>query len=98
MARYIIEFLFCSGLFVALYKLLIKGRVAHHQARVYLVGALLLSVVIPALELPLYPANTVYYELPIIELTEIDIAILVYLFFKGIRRQLAIGRCSKREL
>ena len=72
MARYIIEFLFCSGLFVALYKLLIKGRVAHHQARVYLVGALLLSVVIPALELPLYPANTVYYELPIIELTEID--------------------------
>ena len=71
MARYIIEFLFCSGLFVALYKLLIKGRVAHHQARVYLVGALLLSVVIPALELPLYPANTVYYELPIIELTEI---------------------------
>ena len=72
MARYIIEFLFCSGLFVALYKLLIKGCVAHHQARVYLVGALLLSVVIPALELPLYPANTVYYELPIIELTEID--------------------------
>ena len=72
MARYIIEFLFCSGLFVALYKLLIKGRVVHHQARVYLVGALLLSVVIPALELPLYPANTVYYELPIIELTEID--------------------------
>lgn len=72
MARYIIEFLFCSGLFVALYKLLIKGRVAHHQARVYLVGALLLSVVIPALELPLYPANTIYYELPIIELTEID--------------------------
>ena len=72
MVRYIIEFLFCSGLFVALYKLLIKGRVAHHQARVYLVGALLLSVVIPALELPLYPANTVYYELPIIELTEID--------------------------
>ena len=82
MARYIIEFLFCSGLFVALYKLLIKGRVAHHQARVYLVGALLLSVVIPALELPLYPANTVYYELPIIELTEIDIAVLVGLFLE----------------
>ena len=66
MARYIIEFLFCSGLFVALYKLLIKGRVAHHQARVYLVGAMFLSVIIPMLELPLYPAHTVYFELPII--------------------------------
>ena len=66
MARYIIEFMFCSGLFVALYKLLIKGRVAHHQARMYLVGAMLLSVIIPMLELPLYPAHTVYFELPII--------------------------------
>ena len=66
MARYIIEFMFCSGLFVALYKLLIKGRVAHHQARIYLVGAMILSVVIPVLELPLYPAQTVYFELPII--------------------------------
>ena len=66
MARYIIEFMFCSGLFVALYKLLIKGRVAHHQARLYLVGAMFLSVIIPVLELPLYPAHTVYFELPII--------------------------------
>ena len=66
MARYIIEFMFCSGLFVALYKLLIKGRVAHHQARLYLVGAMFLSVIIPMLELPLYPAHTVYFELPII--------------------------------
>ena len=66
MARYIIEFMFCSGLFVALYKLLIKGRVAHHQARMYLVGAMFLSVIIPMLELPLYPAHTVYFELPII--------------------------------
>ena len=68
MARYIIEFMFCSGLFVALYKLLIKGRVAHHQARLYLVGAMFLSVIIPVLELPLYPAQTVYFELPIINL------------------------------
>ena len=66
MARYIIEFMFCSGLFVALYKLLIKGRVAHHQARMYLVVAMFLSVIIPMLELPLYPAHTVYFELPII--------------------------------
>ncbi len=74
MARYIVEFLFCSGLFVALYKLLIKGRVAHYQARMYLVWAMLLSVVIPLLELPLYPAQTVYYQLPIIDFTEPSIS------------------------
>ncbi len=70
MTRYILEFLFCSGLFVALYKLLIEGRVAHHLARTYLVGGMLLSVVIPMLELPLYPAETVFYELPVMTIEE----------------------------
>ena len=70
MTRYILEFLFCSGLFVALYRLLIEGRVAHHLARTYLVGGMLLSVVIPMLELPLYPAETVFYELPIMTIID----------------------------
>ena len=70
MTRYILEFLFCSGLFVALYRLLIEGRVAHHLARTYLVGGMLLSVVIPMLELPLYPAETVFYELPVMTIID----------------------------
>lgn len=70
MARYILEFLFCSGLFVALYKLLIEERVAHLWARVYLVAGMLLSAVIPMLELPIYPAQTLYYELPLLTFTE----------------------------
>lgn len=70
MTRYILEFLFCSGLFVALYKLLIEGRVAHYLSRIYLVGGMLLSVVIPMLELPLYPAETVFYELPVMTIEE----------------------------
>ena len=65
-----LEFLFCSGLFVALYRLLIEGRVAHHLARTYLVGGMLLSVVIPMLELPLYPAETVFYELPVMTIID----------------------------
>ena len=70
MTRYILEFLFCSGLFVALYKLLIEGRVAHYLSRIYLVGGMLLSAVIPMLELPLYPAETVFYELPVMTIEE----------------------------
>ena len=64
MLKYIIEFLFCSGLFMALYKLLIERHVSHSWARKYLVAAMFLSFIIPTLELPLYPAKTIYYEIP----------------------------------
>ena len=43
---------------------------AHHLARTYLVGGMLLSVVIPMLELPLYPAETVFYELPVMTIID----------------------------
>ena len=65
MLKYIIEFLFCSGLFMALYKLLIERRVSHSWARRYLVSTMFLSLVIPTLELPLYPGNTIVYEIPV---------------------------------
>ncbi len=65
MLKYIIEFLFCSGLFMALYKLLIERRVSHSWARRYLVATMFLSLIIPTLELPLYPGNTVVYEIPV---------------------------------
>ena len=55
----------CSALFYALYRLLLEGRTAHRAARTYLVGSMLLAVVIPMLELPLYPAQTIFYEVPI---------------------------------
>ena len=67
MLKYIIEFLFCSGAFLALYKLLIERRVAHSWARRYLIVTMFLSLLIPMLELPLYPAETVYYQVPILD-------------------------------
>ena len=67
MLKYIIEFLFCSGAFLALYKLLIERRVAHSWARRYLIVTMFLSLLIPLLELPLYPAETVYYQVPILD-------------------------------
>lgn len=70
MIRYILEFMLCSALFYALYRLLLEGCTAHRAARTYLVGSMLLAVVVPMLELPLYPADTIYYEVPIITLAE----------------------------
>ena len=65
MIRYILEFMLCSALFYALYRLFLEGCTAHRAARAYLVGSMLLAVVIPMLELPLYPAQTIFYEVPI---------------------------------
>ena len=65
MIQYIIEFLLCSAVFIVLYKLLLEGRIAHVWARSYIVVTMFASLVIPALELPLYPAQTLYYDIPV---------------------------------
>ena len=70
MLSFVIEFIFCSGLFYALYRLLVEGRTSMRASRAYLVGSVILSVIIPLLELPLYPAETIFYELPVITLDE----------------------------
>lgn len=53
---YLIEALFCSGVLLAFYRLLLVRRVSFRACRRYLLAALALSVVIPALDIPLYPA------------------------------------------
>ena len=68
MLRFVIEFVCCSGLFYALYRLLVEGRTSMRASRAYLVGSVMLSVIIPLMELPLYPAGTIFYELPVITL------------------------------
>lgn len=63
---YLLEVLFCSGLLMAFYRLLLLRKVAYKYCRRYLVAAVLLSVLIPALNIPLYPARTVVYPVPLI--------------------------------
>ena len=53
---YLIEALFCSGILLVFYRVLLVRRVSFRASRRYLVASLLLSVVIPALDIPLYPA------------------------------------------
>ena len=64
--QYVLESVICCALFVVLYKLLLEGRVSHRVARIYLVTTAILGVIIPIMELPIYPANTLYVEMPII--------------------------------
>ena len=52
-AFYLLEVLFCSGLLLAFYRLLLVRKVSFAACRRYLVAAMLLSVAIPALDIPL---------------------------------------------
>lgn len=64
--QYILESVVCCALFLLLYKMLLEGRVSHSIARIYLVVTTVLGVLIPMMELPIYPAETLYVEIPII--------------------------------
>ena len=64
---YLLEVLFCSGLLLGLYRLLLVRRIPYRACRRYLVAAMVAAAVIPALDIPLYPADTVFYPLPLIE-------------------------------
>ena len=63
---YILEVLFCSGLLLAFYRLLLVRKVSFAACRRYLIAAVLLSAILPALDIPVYPARTVVYPLPLI--------------------------------
>lgn len=57
---YIIEVLISSGLFLALYRWLLAGKVRYRICRAYIVGAMLLAAVIPLLDVPMYSPPPVH--------------------------------------
>ena len=59
-----------SAVFLVLFNLFLEGRVSYRYSRIYLVWSMVFSAVVPMLELPLYPAQTIYYELPVITYTQ----------------------------
>ena len=61
---YIVEFLLCSGLFLVLYRSLIVGKSSHGFCRKFLIITMLLSAIIPAMNVPLYPQKAVHFEVP----------------------------------
>ena len=59
-----LEVIVCSGLLLAFYQFLLARKVPYRAARRFLLASALLSVVIPALHLPILPAETVYLQIP----------------------------------
>ncbi|MBR5958676.1 MAG: M48 family metalloprotease [Salinivirgaceae bacterium] len=62
---YIMEFYLCSGLFMLLYRWLIVKKPNYGLCRKYLIITMLLSAIIPALNVPLYPGQTINFPMPI---------------------------------
>ena len=56
--RYIIEVIVCSGLFMVFYRWLLAGKISFRLCRAYIMTTMLLAVVIPALNVPLYENDT----------------------------------------
>ena len=65
MIAYLLETIVCSALFLALYRLLVAGKVAPLPSRIFLVGTMFLSAVIPSLKLPILPAKAQYVQIPV---------------------------------
>lgn len=60
--QYAIEAVVVTGVLYLNYRLLIDRKVGHGWARAYLLGALLLGAVIPALDIPVWAGEVVYIE------------------------------------
>ncbi len=77
--KYLVEMLLCSGIFILLYKALVEGRVSHRGSRMYLIVSTLVSVLVPLLEIPIWPAQMLYMDLDLtvnmpeeIEVTDLE--------------------------
>ena len=54
---FIVETLICSGLFLVVYRWMLAKKVSFRLCRAYIVVSMLLSVIIPLMEVPIYPSE-----------------------------------------
>lgn len=70
--QYILEMLFCSGIFLSLYSILPKKAGNFRSLRAFIIICTALSALVPFVEIPVWPAQTVVvtgYDAPIAELS-----------------------------
>ncbi len=60
--QYAVETMAVTGILYLLYRLLLDRKVPFGWARAYLLGAILLGVVIPALDIPVWTGKVIYVE------------------------------------
>ena len=58
MIGYIIEVIICSGLFLVAYRWLLAKKVSFGLCRAFIITSMLLAAAIPAMNVPLFPAET----------------------------------------
>ena len=58
MMKYILEVIVCSGLFLVAYRWLLAKKVSFSLCRAFIMASMLLAVVIPAMNVPLFPEKT----------------------------------------
>ena len=58
---YLTESILFAGISLLLYKTAIESRLSFRSCRRYLVGAALLSVIMPACKIPIWPGEVIYY-------------------------------------
>ena len=62
LATYALESIACSGIMLLLYKILMEQRVDFRICRIYLPAALIISAIIPLLDIPVWEAEVVYIQ------------------------------------
>ena len=62
LAIYALESIACSGIMLLLYKILMEQRVDFRICRIYLPAALIISAIIPLLDIPVWAADVVYIQ------------------------------------
>lgn len=70
---YLIGVIVCSGVFTALYVMLLERQVKFSLCRCYLMVSMVAAAVIPALEIPIWDGGTVYLEAPGIMTVETEV-------------------------
>lgn len=59
---YALEVLVCSAALLLAYSVLLERRTAFLHCRLYLIGAMLLAALIPALSIPVWTGETLYMQ------------------------------------
>lgn len=62
---YILESIICSGLFLAIYRLLIMRSTSFRASRFFLLLAMMGACIIPLLQIPVWPSQDIVFTLPL---------------------------------
>lgn len=63
--EYMIVMTLCSGIFFAIYRFLLHGTGKSRLLRIFILSCTLLSAAVPFLEIPIYPSDMTFIQIPV---------------------------------